>query len=234
MSWSPLVSVIMIVRNGERFMLQAIESVRAQTYRPLELIVVGGPSSDDTEAIALAQPDVRYVRQETPGIAAAYNLGIAAAEGELVAFISHDDRWLPEKLERQVTHLERNPELGYVTGYLRYFLEPGHSRPRGFRPELLEGAHPARVMETLLVRRTAFGVVGLLDTTLGLAEDVDWFARAQDIGVAGATLPDIVLHKRVHDANASSDEAVNTPALMTVIRRSVMRRRSAPPESDAS
>lgn len=223
----PLVSVILIVRNGERFLLQAIDSVRRQSYRPLELIVVAAPSTDGTEALARAQPDVRYISQESPGIAAAYNLGIAAARGDFVAFISHDDLWLPEKLERQVGYLLEHPDTQYVVGHLRYFLEPGCAPPRGFRPQLLEGEHPARVMETLLVRRSLYATVGVLDPGLRLAEDVDWFARAQDLGVRGAILPDLILHKRIHDTNASTDESVNTPALLAVLRQSIARRRAA-------
>lgn len=222
-----LVSVILIVRNGERFLLQAIDSVRRQSYRPLELIVVAGPSSDGTEALVRAQPDVRYIPQEVPGISAAYNLGIAAARGDFVAFISHDDLWVPEKLERQVGHLCEHPETQYAVGHLRYFLEPGCALPRGFRSELLEGEHPARVMETLVVRRSLFATVGLLDPGLRVAADVDWFARAQDLGVRGAVLPDLVLHKRVHEANASTDEAVNSPELLALLRQSIARRRAA-------
>jgi glycosyltransferase involved in cell wall biosynthesis len=224
---APLVSVVLVVRNGARFLLQAIASVRAQSYRPLELITVVGPSTDGTEALVQAQPDVRYIAQQAPGISAAYNLGIAAARGDIVAFISHDDQWAREKLQRQVGYLRRHPETQYVVGHLRYFLEPGCSLPRGFRSQLLEGEHPARIMETLVVRRSLFATVGLLDPALRLAADVDWFARAQDLGVRGAVLPDLVLHKRVHEANASSEESVNSPELLALLRQSIARRRAA-------
>jgi glycosyltransferase involved in cell wall biosynthesis len=224
-----LVSAVLIVRNGDRFLERALESVRAQTYRPFEIIVVDGGSTDGTEALARARDDVRLVLQQGTGIAEAYNTGIDAARGEFTAFLSYDDLWVPEKLALQVAFLRAHPEARYTVGMLRYFLEPGCELPLGMRPELLEGAHVGRVMETLLARRTLFEEVGGFDPALRIANDVDWFARVQDLGVPGVVLPQVLLHKRLHDANTSSNEAVNTAELLAVLRRSVARRRHPGP-----
>jgi glycosyltransferase involved in cell wall biosynthesis len=227
-----LVSVVMIVRNGARFLGQALESVQAQRYRPLEILVVDGQSTDGSGAIAGSHPGARLIRQAQGGIADAYNLGIAESRGEFVAFLSHDDLWAPEKLALQVGHLLADPELQYVVAKLRYFLEPGCLPPRGFNSALLEGDHVGRVMETLVARRTLFDSVGGFDPAYRIANDVDWFARVQDLGIPGAVLPAVLLHKRVHDSNASSSEAANTPELLAVLRRSIARRRvsAAPPQ----
>ncbi len=224
-----LVSVVVIVRNGARFLRQALESIRAQEYRPFEILLVDGGSSDGTVAIAEAQGDVRVLGQREGGIAEAYNLGVDAAGGEFVAFLSHDDLWAPGKLGLQVGYLQAHPEVDYTIGRLRYFLEPGCEVPPSMRRELLQGTHVGRVMETLLARRTLFDVVGGFDPSLRIANDVDWFARVQDLGRAGVVLPDLLLHKRIHDANTSADEAVNTRELLVALRRSVARRREARP-----
>ena len=187
--------------------------------------MVDGGSTDGTAALARARDDVRLVFQRGTGIAKAYNTGIDAAHGEFVAFLSYDDLWHPEKLALQVAFLRAHPEVRYTVGMLRYFLEPGCELPRGIRPELLEGEHVGRVMETLLARRTLFEEVGGFDPALHIANDVDWFARIQDLGVPGAVLPQVLLLKRVHDANTSSNEAVNTAELLTVLGRSIARRR---------
>ena len=220
-----LVSVVLIVRNGSRFLEQALDSVRTQSYRPLEIIVVDGGSTDGTRALARAQAGVRVIDQRAPGIAEAYNTGIDAAHGELLGFLSYDDVWVPEKLALQVDFLRAHPEVRYTVGLLRYFLEPGCRLPRGMRPELLQRTHVGRVMETLVARRTLFDEVGGFDPALRIANDVDWFARVKDLGVPGAVLPQLLLHKRIHDANTSSDEAVNTGELLTVLGRSLARRR---------
>ena len=90
-----LVSVIMPVFNAERFVAQALASVAAQTYSPVELLVVDGGSTDGTEALvqayAAAHGPVRWLRQTGSGLAAAWNSGLAAATGEWVAFLDSDD-----------------------------------------------------------------------------------------------------------------------------------------------
>lgn len=226
------VSVVLIVRNGARFLEQALASIRAQSNPGDEVLVVDGGSTDATVAIARAWKEVTLVPQRGIGIAAAYNTGIAAARGAFLAFLSHDDLWLPEKLAVQLQCLRERPEVQYTVARMRYFLEPGCGLPRGFRRELLDRPLPARIMETLVARRELFETVGGFDPRLSIANDVDWFARVQDAGVRGVALPDVLLLKRVHGTNASSDAARNTPELLTVLRRSVARRRSSERRSE--
>lgn len=117
----PLVSVIMAVKNGERFLAEAIESVLSQTYEPYEIIVVDGQSTDRTEKIAKSYKPVRYIRQTGKGVADAYNVGIDAARGEFVAFLSHDDLWAPNKLSVQVDYLIGQPEIQYTVAKAKFF-----------------------------------------------------------------------------------------------------------------
>ncbi len=221
----PLVSVVVAVRNGERYLRAALESVLAQEYEPLEVIVVDGHSDDATAAIATAFADVRWVLQQGTGIAGAYNQGIATAAGALVAFLSHDDVWAPDKLPVQVGYMLAHPTVQYTTARVRFFLEPGCAIPPGFRPELLRGDHVGNIMETLVARRSVFDVVGTFDPKLRTAEDVDWFARAKDAGVPTAVIPRVLLQKRVHDGNASLNAPQNDADLMSALRRSIGRKR---------
>ena len=222
----PLVSVIVAVKNGEAFIASAIKSVQEQDYRPLEIIVVDGQSEDGTAAIAQSFKDVRYFFQHNRGIADAYNVGLAAAQGEFVAFLSHDDMWLPEviaagRLPAPV------PTVQYTIGMIRFFLEPGHETPRGFRRELFQGLHVGRIMETLLARRSLFDVIGDFDSTMALAEDVDWYARASDRAIPMAVIPEILLlQKRVHSRNASSDAQTSNRELLKALKRSIDRKRA--------
>ncbi len=223
----PLVSVIMAVKNGARFLASAIDSVLAQDYRRFEIVVVDGGSEDDSVTIAQSYARVRVVPQRGVGVADAYNTGIDAARGTLLAFLSCDDRWTPDKLSVQVDYLRRRPEIGYVTAYARFFLEPGCAIPPGFKPNLLAGEHPAHIMETLLARRSVVDHVGGFDPALSTAEDVDWFSRAHDRSIATATVPRALLHKRVHDRNLSLEAAINNPNLLRVVRRAMERKRGA-------
>jgi glycosyltransferase involved in cell wall biosynthesis len=221
----PSVSVILIVRNGEQFLEAAISSVIAQTYTNWELIVIDGQSTDATAAIAQSYPQVRYFLQTDLGVSHAYNLGIAQAQGEFIAFISHDDRWASDKLTLQVQYLCDHPEIDYVGAHTQFILEPGHAIPPGFRPNLLEGTHPTYIMETVMARQGVFVRVGGFDQHFQVAEDVDWFARAQDMQIASAMIPQALLYKRVHSTNLSLTAKVNDQNLLTILRRSIARKR---------
>jgi glycosyltransferase involved in cell wall biosynthesis len=228
----PLVSVVLPVRDGERFLAEAIESVLAQTCRPLELIVVDGGSRDRSGEIARSYDGVRYVAQAGSGLPDAFNQGIACARGTLLAFISSDDRWTVDKLQRQVDCLRQQPGLAYTIARFRFFLEPGCRLPRGFNAGLLDRDLVGRIPETLVARREAFEAVGRFSTAYAAAQDVEWFLRAQERATPMALVPHVLLHKRIHDRNLSSDAAVNTPALLEVLRHSLQRRRSGPDPDD--
>jgi glycosyltransferase involved in cell wall biosynthesis len=222
---NPLVSVVVAVMNGERFLEPAVQSILAQDYRPIEIIVVDGHSTDRTADVAKSHDLVRYVLQEGRGIADAYNLGIALAQGELIAFLSHDDLWTPDKLSVQVAYMQQHPEIGYTVARVKFFLEPGCDVPPGFRPELLVGDHVGRVMENVVARRWVFDAVGGFNTSLRISEDVDWFLRASDMGVLVAVFPKVLLHKRVHDANTSLFEPSRSLDLLAAVKASVRRKR---------
>lgn len=222
---NPLVSVIMAVKNGERFLAAAIESVLASDYRPLEIIVVDGQSEDRTADIARSFPEVSYIRQTHSGVADAYNVGIAAANGDFIAFNSHDDLWLPHKLSRQMEYLLQHPETQYTVTKIKYFLEPGCALPATFRPELLHQEPVARIMETLVVRKSLFAQIGTFNTSYATAEDVDWYARAKDQNIPMAIIPEVLVYKRVHDKNTASDADANNQRLLHLLRRSIQRQR---------
>jgi glycosyltransferase involved in cell wall biosynthesis len=215
----------MPVKNGEPYLDQAIESVLGQTRTPHELVVVDGGSTDGSVEIARSYPGVRCLEQAGSGFAGGWNEGVAAAAGELLAFIDSDDLWEPDKLEKQVALLDARPEVDYVISRVRFFLEPGHACPPGFRPELLEGDHVANMPSALLVRRSAFDAVGPFRTDLTIANDIDWFARAKDAPLTLATVPEVLVHKRVHDTNLSYTTAdCLNKELLGLLRQSVTRR----------
>ncbi|HBB32700.1 MAG TPA: hypothetical protein DDZ80_09135 [Cyanobacteria bacterium UBA8803] len=221
----PLVSIIIVVKNGERYLARAIDSILNQTYKHYEIIVVDGQSTDNTEKIAKSYPQVRYLCQKSQGIANAYNMGIDASIGEFIAFLSHDDTWTPNKLSAQVNYLIDNPHIQYTVAKVKFILEEGHSIQPGFRPELLEGEHIGSIMETLVVRKSLFDLIGKLNPEFSVAEDVDWFARAKDNHIPMAIIPEVLLHKRVHDTNLSLTSSVNNQNLLKILRSSIKRKR---------
>src|SRR5205085_11286677 len=104
---APKVSVLTPLYNSAAFIRGTLDSLLAQTYTNWESLLVDDGSTDDTAEVVrpyLEDSRFRYVRQENQGIAGARNTGIRAATGEWVCLLDHDDRWLPEKLERQVRY----------------------------------------------------------------------------------------------------------------------------------
>ena len=116
---TPLVSVVIPVYNTERYVAATLESVLAQSYRNLEIIVVIDGSTDSSHDICRTFEDarIRYVVQENQGLAAARNSGIREARGKYITFLDSDDTWYPEKVARHVEALEKDPELGLSYSY---------------------------------------------------------------------------------------------------------------------
>ena len=113
---SPLVSVVLSVRNGEVDLRNAIESIQTQTFRNLELICINNGSTDQTAAIldGINDPRVRVFHQEDKGLAAALNRGIFLSRGRYIARQDHDDLALPTRIEKQVSFMEAHPDCALV------------------------------------------------------------------------------------------------------------------------
>ncbi len=222
----PLVSVIIAVKNGERFLASAINSVLEQDYQPFEIIVVDGQSTDHTTEIAKSYNTVRYTHQVNKGVADAWNVGLEPAKGEFIAFLSHDDLWTPDKLSVQVDYLNDHPEIQYTIARVKFFLEADCNIPLGFRKELLENDHVGRIMETLVVRKSLFDAIGKFKPELSTAEDVDWYSRANDLKIPMAIIPKVLLHKRIHGTNISLNVDANNQNLLKALRQSVLRKKT--------
>ncbi len=129
MSNRPLVSVVAIFLNEEKFIEEAIESVLAQTYEPWELLLVNDGSSDRSASIAQSYvqqypQQISYLEHEgcqNLGMSASRNLGIHQAKGKYIAFIDADDVWLPEKLQQQVELMESQPDAALVCGRTQWW-----------------------------------------------------------------------------------------------------------------
>jgi len=228
----PLVSIIVPVYNGERYLAEAIESALAQTYRPIEIIVVDDGSTDRTADVARTFSEtVRYYYQPNSGSGAARNTGIQKARGSFLAFIDADDLWVKEKLSLQMPALESETALDMVFGYVSHFYSP--DMDEGMRKkvvcptETLRGYHAG----TLLIRRDTFLRVGLFDPVLQCGEFLDWSFRAKEKGLKELMLPDVVMKRRIHSSNMGvlkrNTRTGNTHAdYVRVLRSSLDRKRN--------
>lgn len=149
MTDTPLVSVIMAAYNNGQYVAEAADSVLAQGYPALELIIVNDGSRDDTRQVLVRyddDPRVTVIHQENTGQTVAKNNGLKAARGELIAFCDADNVWLPGKLARQVPALLARPEVGVVYGEIELIDDEGRPLPHpGTR------RHSGRITAQLLV-----------------------------------------------------------------------------------
>jgi glycosyltransferase involved in cell wall biosynthesis len=220
-----LVSLVMPAYNAERFIGEALESALSQTYEPVEVIVVDDGSNDRTAEIATTH-GVRLIRQEHRGEAAARNAGLANMRGEYWTVFDADDVMPPERLERQVSHLEQHPELGMVLGLTQAFVTPGEPRPSHWNPEWDNGPFPA-CTGTMLARHEVAALVGPYDEQRRMSPDFEWMTRAMELGVAAGESDAVMLHYRIHPGNATADRAAVASAMLGVLRESLTRRRTA-------
>ncbi len=220
-----LVSVVIPVYNGERFLAQAIASVHSQTWHPVEVIVVDDGSTDQSGEIARRFASVRCLRQGNAGQAAARNHGAAVATGTFLAFLDADDLWLADKLERQMAAFRSAPDLMAVFGWAQEFVDaeqpPGGSPVRRL---------PAQLPSAMLIRRAAFEQLGGYDPHWRLAEVADFYSRLQESGLACRTLDHVVYRRRLHGRNIGILKASERMEYVDVVAAALARRRkrSAP------
>ena len=181
----PQVSIVMAAYNHGAFISMAIESALAQTLGDIEILIVDDGSTDSTPEVVspyLADPRVRYFRQNNQGQASAKNFGISQASGEFVAFLDADDIWMPRKLERQIP-LFADTMVG-VVHCLREIIDPqGCKRP--YRPRSLPRGDVINEMfidnfvcfSSSIVRRACFKELGVFDERLRLGIDYELWLR---------------------------------------------------------
>ena len=186
--FNPKVSIVIPVYNGSNYLKQAIDSAITQTYKNIEIIIINDGSDDNgaTEKIAKSYgKKIRYYKKENSGVASALNLGIKKMTGEYFSWLSHDDMYYPEKVEKQINFLKRQKDKNVIvyTDY-EYIDESGKSLEEiiikdrmsiingkiVFLRKLINGL-------TLLVPKITFKTEGLFDISKKYTQDYDMWYR---------------------------------------------------------
>ena len=196
-SEAPTVSVVIPCYNREKYIAATVESVFAQTWPHVELLVVDDGCTDRSRAILAAYGD-RLTLLEHPGRgnrgqSASINLALRRCRGEYVAILDSDDLFAPEKLEMQVRFLEEHPEVGAVYANCIYIDEngrdlypmypPGHTPPSGPDEVLLDCCY--NVPSNALCRRSVYERIGFFDESLRSAQDHDVAIRIAEAARIG-------------------------------------------------
>jgi hypothetical protein len=190
-NFNPLVSIIIPVYNGSNYVQEAIDSALAQTYKNIEIIIVNDGSKDNTEEIIKSYgKKVRYFKKENGGVATALNLAIQKSKGEYISWLSHDDLYYPDKIQKQIKALnkldkdKRDKTILYSNWIL---IDKNSKRFDEFR---IEKRYDAKKLNyplypilkcvvhgcSLLIPKKCFNKVGLFDPKQRTTQDYEmWF-----------------------------------------------------------
>ena len=222
-----LVSTIIPVYNGERYLADAIESVLAQRHRPIEIAVVDDGSTDGTAEIAKRfKGSIRYTYQPNRGVATARNEGLKVAKGDVIGFLDADDLWPEGKLEVQLGYLVDNPSTEVVIGQVQFSRVSGGEAGA---PVFSTYAEPfvSTNLGSALFRRSAFDRIGLFDEGMAYNEDTDWFMRARECSVSMVVLDEVALIYRIHQQNMIRFKSERDRYFARALKMSLDRRRKA-------
>ncbi|GHU08817.1 hypothetical protein AGMMS50225_08180 [Betaproteobacteria bacterium] len=190
-----IVSVIIPAHNAGRYVLEAIDSVLAQKHNSIEILLIDDGSTDGTaDLVERELPQVRVIRQNNAGVAAARNTGLRHVNGDVICFLDADDGWFPGKLAAQLDHLVKHPDVGAVFhAWENWWADAsGHYSPFCWQPpgdptclDLTQSGwiYPQLLMEyilhtsTVMIRREWVEKVGFFRTDLVVGEDYDYWLR---------------------------------------------------------
>jgi glycosyltransferase involved in cell wall biosynthesis len=248
----PKVSVVIPTYNGAKFLREAVESVLAQTYRDIDIIIVDDGSTDNTaELVAgMKDPRIRYIFHENRGVAAARNTGILASQAEYIVWQDSDNILFADAIEKHVAFMDKHPEVGFSHGQFFTIDEDGRplrkGRPRGpkktfIRDGMEELTHLLLGDRTIglffMIRRSALDDVGLFNPKLRMSEDWEiWIrlAKKYAVGHVAEPLAKVRMHNNsmtalskvevVRDAHESVLKSVLADSVLGPIYRPLRRK----------
>jgi glycosyltransferase involved in cell wall biosynthesis len=235
---TPRVSVIIPAYNGDRYIVQAVESVISQTYTSWEIIIVDDGSTDNTRQVLQPYLDrIRYVYQQNQGVAAARNCGIREAQGQFIAFLDQDDFLLSDKLAAQVALFDAQPSLGIVNSGWRIVQEQGEIifdiKPWENLPELdlkTWVVYLPLLPSAMMFSRQWLERVGGFDSQYDSVDDADLILRLALSGCEAVWLPQVTVCYRQHGQNVSIQRALKQANLSIILKQKFFSRADLPEE----
>lgn len=185
------ISAIIPAFNAQKTIARALQSVLSQTRPADEVIVVDDGSTDNTADVIRSFGDaVRLIGQNNAGVSAARNAGIRAASGDWIAFLDADDEWLPEKVNLQIEHLQRHPELVWTFSNMLWDCgEPGKfvsshpTKKTDLCEKIFDDYFQAYIEDlfvstiTVMLKKSVFDTVGYFEPGMKRAQDNDLWYR---------------------------------------------------------
>lgn len=227
MNARPSIGLVICARDAERYLVETLDSVAAQTRPVDEFVLVDDGSSDTTAAIA-ADHRTRPTIVATAGLGhpAARNRGVAAGDSDLVAFLDADDLWTPNCLEVLAAALAEHPTVAMAFGHVEQFVSPDLASATASRFMIPTGSAPGYLASSMLIRRSALLEVGPFDESLRLSDYIAWLMTARAAGLGEVVVSDVVLRRRHHDGNLGRTARDQRSDYVKVMHEAIRRRRA--------
>lgn len=206
------------VWNGARFLGECLESLIAQDYPAVEVVVVDDGSSDDSVELAEGFLSVRVLRRSHEGLGATRNAGIRAATGALIGFCDADDTWKPHKASVQVEYLLGHPGCGVVLCRQETVIEAGVRPPAWLLPDQIRGDLDGISPTSGLFRREVLEHLGGFRTDMPMGGDFNLLVRARTAGFEIALIEQPLRARRIHDDNMTTRLGGATEAMFVTVR----------------
>jgi GT2 family glycosyltransferase len=223
---NPLVSVMMPTYNNGRYIGQAIESIYAQNYKNIEVIVIDDGSTDNTKEIIKKYQDIKYFYIEHKGISLARNIALEKSKGEYIAFCDSDDYWLPEKLNTQMQYFKDHPDCEIVfTKYENFFEdEKLKTNKRAMHEKMME-KFLKQYLPSSIIKKELFEKYGNFDENFSGVEDTEFLYRLLKKGVSiSHIIPEVFYIRRIHGQNVTLNYNQDTVKYITAILRKGVRK----------
>ncbi len=221
MHYEPLVTILIPVYNGEKFVRDAIDSALAQTYKNIEILVINDGSTDATESVLASYSDkIRYITKENGGVSTALNMGIANMRGEWLSWLSHDDRYLPDKVQHQVDRLnelqkDESLDIHKIILYCdneridvngNFISRKRHtvSEDETIVDSMLNNIRNYNICGcAVLIPKAAFDVVGGFKVEIPTVSDADMWYRMMFAGYRFVHMREVLVQSRQHQGQVS-------------------------------
>ncbi len=226
----PLVSIIIPYYNGERFITETLDSLLKQNYSNLEIIIVSDGSPESSlyvfePYLTLPNNQVRLIRQENMGQAAARNTGLRAAQGTIIGMIDQDDVWPEGRITHTLPYLIREN-----TENISYDFVRGMTQKLQLQPDATWKLQDAEFLPSLigsaLYTRNTIERVGFFDATMREGEDFDWNTRLNELELLEKRIPETTLFWRKHTSNQSDTEDFVKNGQLLSLKKKLARARN--------
>lgn len=209
------VTIAICVRDGERYISEAIDSAKIQSTEPFEILIIDDGSCDNTVGIALSK-DCRVIRQDPKGLASARNSAFLHATTPLIYFLDADDIMPKDSLTNLIDEVESSPSAIGITGFRQNFISPELKDTLHLVNTTFLQREKSFLPSGSLWRRTLKDILTFNETSI--IADLEWILDLRTTGLLVAEIEATVLHRRIHLNNSSSKPETRKAYLDLAIR----------------